>query len=105
MEKIDDQTKEEWITFEDGAFITARNWRLRQLCRIILINTIFVVPLVTILYFSYVNQSDTFQIILQIAGIAALLYFSFRIARWLGNVLFGKYMNDFLVHYKEDWMK
>jgi len=104
--KVDDQVNEEkWITFEDGAFITTKNWKIRQVVRMVLISSIFAVPFTAILYFTYLDQSDTFRLILQFVGIVGLFFISFRIAKWLGSGLFVKYMNDFLVHYKEDWKK
>lgn len=120
--EIDDQRNEEkWITFEDGAFISKRNWIIREWTRIGIICGMFIGFMlfwnVTVL--NLVSQSH--NIILESAilddlqtgslyfsylgGFLVLAFFSFVIARHYGNKLFAKYMNDFLVHYKEDWMR
>ena len=99
---VEDQEQENWITFEDGAVISKRNWKLRNLSKIALSLAIFSVPFIAISYVVVIS-ADGLTEFLAAVGLGALFYVSFRCSRFIGNLLFFKFLNDFLIHYKNDW--
>ncbi len=102
QDQQDSQWKQEgnWITFEDGSFISKRNWNIRNITRIAIILGIFSVGFIAI---GYLVISTNYTEFLQVVGILGLLLTSFIIARGLGNKLFYSKMNDLLIHFKDDW--
>ncbi len=99
---VEEQEQENWITFEDGAFISKRNWKLRNISKIALSLAIFSIPFLAISYVVVIS-ADGLTEFLAAVGLGALFYVSFRFSRFIGNLLFFRLMNDFLIHYKDDW--
>lgn len=99
-EEMEQKEDGNWITFEDGSFISKRNMNIRIMVRIGIIFGIFSVGFLTI---SYMVISTNFTLVLQIVGILSLFLISFIIATKLGNKLFHSKMNELLIHYKDDW--
>jgi len=99
---VKEQEQENWITFDDGAFISKRNWKVRSVTRITIILAIFAVPFLTISYLT-VKSSSAFSDFVAIFGFIALFYFSFRIAVTIGSIIFRNKFHNFLIHYKDDW--
>jgi len=99
-EEMEQKEDGNWITFEDGSFISKRNWKIRNITRIAMIFGIFSVGFIAI---GYLVISTNYTEFLQVVGILGLLLISFIIAKALGNKIFYKKMNDLLIHYKDDW--
>jgi len=99
-EEMEQKEEGSWITFEDGSFISKRNWKIRNLTRITMILGIFSVGFIAI---GYLVISTNYTEFLQVVGILGLLLISFIIAKGLGNKIFHSKMNDLLIHFKDDW--
>jgi len=126
MEEIDDQQENEyekagWIVFEDGAFISKNNWLVRQWTRIGLIIGLWIgmMALWHVTVLGLVVQSQNIILgsglltegqegstyVTYLATFLFFAYFSFRVSKFTGKRLFEKYLNEFLIHFKEDWKK
>jgi len=120
MEAIDDQDSE-WITFDDGAFISRKNWLVRQYTRLGMNIGLWLgmMALWHVTVLGLVVQSQNLIIgsglltegqlgstyVSYLATFLFFAYFSFRVSKFVGNRLFTKYMSEFLIHFKEDWKK
>ncbi len=120
MEEIDDQDSE-WITFDDGAFISRKNWLVRQWTRVGIISGLWIgmMALWHVSVLGLVVQSQNLILgsglltegqegstyVSYLATFLFFAYFSFRVSKSVGNRVFTKYLNEFLIHFKEDWKK